>query len=71
MGEREMNTAEKKLAWIKDRISEGRTVFLCTCLRATKIQAKHLPLVKVSGNSLMVCHGKRWLDYSFAELKAQ
>jgi hypothetical protein len=62
--------AETKLTWIKERIAEGRTVYLTTYLRATKITAKHLQLIRVRNNALEVCHGKKWLDYNGARLTA-
>lgn len=62
--------AQAKLDWIKARIAEGRTVYLTTYLRATKIQAKHLPMVRVRGNTLEIQSGKYWLDYNGARLTA-
>ncbi len=65
-----MNLAERKLEWIKARIAEGRTVYLTTYLKATKIQAKHLSMIRVRGTTLEVQSGKQWLDYNGAQLSA-
>ena len=35
-------SADIKLAWIKDRLSEGLTVYLSTAHKHTKITTKHL-----------------------------
>ena len=66
-----MNAAEQKMEWIKARIAEGRTVYLATQMRVTKITAKHLPQVRVRGNALEVQSGKQWLDYSYTNLTAR
>lgn len=63
--------AAKKLEWIKERLAEGRTVYLTTYLRATKIQAKHIPLLKATSKALYVRCGSRWIDYSGAQITAQ
>lgn len=61
---------EAKLAWIKAQIAAGRTVYLSTAYRATKITAKHVDLIRVRGNALEVKHGKRWIDYSYTQITA-
>lgn len=67
-----MNTAERKLEWIKARITEGRTVYLQTYTRITKIEAKHLDSVRVRGESLEALHGKRgWLNHDYSRLSAR
>ena len=60
----------KKLEWITARLVEGKTVYLSTYLRATKIQSKHLPLLKATSKALYVRCGSRWIDYSGAEITA-
>jgi hypothetical protein len=62
--------ATKKLEWIKERIAEGRTVYLTTYLRSTKITAKHLPLLKATAKALYVRCGSRWIDYNGAKITA-
>ena len=65
------NRAEGMLAFIKKNLAEGRTVYLSTMTKVTKIQAKHLPQVRVRGNALEIQSGKRWLDYTHTRLSAQ
>lgn len=62
--------AEKKLEWIKAQIAAGRTVYLSTCLRVTKITAKHIGQIRVRGNALEIQHGRRWIDYSHTKISA-
>ena len=66
-----METPANKLEWIKARLAEGRTVYLTTYLRATKIQTKHLPLLKATAKALYVRCGKNWIDYNGAQITAQ
>jgi len=58
-----------KLAWIQERLAEGRTVYVCTYTRATKITPKAakrwadagLALFKVDGRgSLLMARGKHY-----------
>lgn len=63
--------AEAKLKWIHERIAEGRTVYLSTALRVTKLTKKHLAMVRVKNGALEIQHGKRWIDYSFTKITAQ
>ena len=66
-----MNDQQAKLEWITARLTEGRTVYLTTHLRSTKLQAKHLPLIKLGcDGALIVRLGKRWVDYSYAKITA-
>ena len=63
--------SERKHVWIKERIAEGRTVYLSTALRVTKLTAKHLHLIRATPSELQVKHGGKWIDYSYARLSAQ
>ena len=65
------NRADEMLAFIRANIAAGRTCYLATATRITKIQAKHLPQVRVRGNALEIQSGKRWLDYTHTALSAQ
>jgi hypothetical protein len=60
----------KQYAWIVARIEAGRTVYLTTALRSTKITAKHLPMVKATKTGLMIQSGKQWIDYSLTKITA-
>ena len=66
-----MSTATEKLEWIKDRIAEGRTVYLATALRVTSIKAKNLPCVRVRGENLEVQHGRKWLNHNWSRISAR
>ena len=66
-----MATAQQKIEWIKDQIDAGRTVYLSTSIRRTKITRKHIEMVRVRGNALEVCCGGKWLDYSYTQISAQ
>ena len=63
--------ATKKLEWIKERIAEGRTVYLSTAIRHIKIQAKHLGFVRVRGEVLEVLQGKQgWVNANGCKVSA-
>jgi hypothetical protein len=65
--------ANDKLTKILETIDAGKTIYVRTALRATKVTAKNVrefdainrPLFKVSGNSLFMSFGKRYdcIDY--------
>lgn len=66
-------TAQEKLDAILDSLKSGKTVFICTHLRTTKVVQRNVdafnkierPLFKVSGKSLYMSVGKRYdcIDY--------
>lgn len=57
--------------FIKAQTDAGRTCYLATALRVTKIQAKHVDQIRVNGAALEIQCGKRWLDYTHTALSAQ
>ena len=65
------NRAEEMMAFIVANLAAGRTCYLATMTKITKIQKKHLPQVRVRGNALEIQCGKRWLDYTHTRLSAQ
>lgn len=65
------NEATKKLEWIKARLAEGRTVYLTTHTRSTKITSKNLGQVRIRDGHLEVQHGKRWLIHDYSRLSAR
>jgi hypothetical protein len=65
-----MNVATRKYEWIKEQINAGRTVYLSTYTGATKLQAKHLPQLRVRGDNLEVQHGNKWLNHNYSKLSA-
>jgi hypothetical protein len=42
-------------------MAEGRTVYLCTMTKATKLTSKHINMVKAAKNGAFVQSGKNWL----------
>jgi hypothetical protein len=69
-----MNTTMKAQGmydFIKAQVEAGRTCYLATALRITKIQKKHLIQVRVNGNALEILCGKRWIDYTHTALSAR
>ncbi len=63
-------TAEMKLEWITARIAEGRTVYLTTATRVTKIGRRHLAQVRVRAGHLEVQYGRRWLNADWVKITA-
>lgn len=63
-------SAQTKFDWIIARLNEGRTVFLATHLRVTKLQKKHIPVIRVNHNALEIKCGKHWIDYSYTTISA-
>lgn len=71
-----MNTAKaeratKMLAFITEQANAGRTCYLATPLRVISVKAKHLPMIRVRGDSLEVQQGKRWVDATYTNLSAR
>lgn len=64
------NKAQGMFEFITTQLAAGRTCYLATALRVTKIQKKHLPQVRVNGNALEIRSGARWLDYTHTRLSA-
>jgi len=48
-----MNTAEKTLNWVNDRLSEGRTVYFTTAYRSIKVDNKAVNRWAKTGNQLL------------------
>ena len=65
--------AAAKLEMIEGAWAQGKTVYICTALRATKMTARNAekwkaagrPMVRVSGGSLQSVEGRRYVcaDY--------
>lgn len=62
--------AQKKLDWIKAQVAAGKTVYLSTHTKATKITAKYLDAVRVKNGNLEVRHGGSWLDHNYSKISA-
>lgn len=64
---------------IERAISEGRTVYLCTYTNATKITPKTYrrfqeaghPVVKVSGSSLFLASGRRYVCADYCAIRVE
>ena len=48
-----MNTAEKTLKWVNDRLSEGHTVYFATSYRSIKVDDKAVKRWAKTGNQLL------------------
>lgn len=62
--------ARRKLAWITARIAEGRTVYLSTSLRRTKITKSTLGLVEARKSGLYVMIRGRTVCYDHCKVEA-
>jgi hypothetical protein len=65
-----MNRAEQMFAFIDKQLASGRTCYLSTALRVTKLTAKHRDLIRVRNGALEIRTGKRWTDYTYTSLRA-
>lgn len=63
--------ARKRIAWIQDRLAEGRTVYVCTMTRATPYTAKHFDWFKATKSGAYVRHGKGWVCIDPCGLQAR
>lgn len=58
--------ARKKLAFIRDNVNAGRTVYLTSYTKVTKITANSLVLVTAEKTGLYVQHGSKKVCYDYA-----
>ena len=65
------HTARRKAAWIKARVAEGRTVYLVTYTKATKITAKYLSAVEARPSGLYIKQGHVWNNCDGSALRAE
>lgn len=67
-------TAAEKLDWIKAHADKGRTVYIHTMTRVTKLTPKIIKegwALKVKGESLYLIRGKGWVCIDFNPMTAQ
>ena len=69
MSEQE-NRGQKMYAWIKAQHEAGRTVYVHTYTRTTRLAPKHAHMVRLSGNHCEMQAGKRWDSLNFCSLSA-
>lgn len=62
--------ARRKLAFIRSNIEAGRMVQLATYLKAYRLTAKHLDMVKATKAGLYMQSGKSWLCIDGCSIKA-
>lgn len=66
--------SRKKIAWIKSHLEAGRTVYICTYTRATKIRPKLLKEFdahfKATKSGAYISRGKAWDCFDGSGLKA-
>ena len=63
--------ARAKLAWIRARWAEGRTVLVCTQMRAIRLSAKHADTIRATRSGLYRLAGKRWECIDYCKLIAE
>jgi hypothetical protein len=63
--------ARKRIAYIKQELSTGRTVYLCTSLSAIKCTAKHINMLKATKHGAFVQMGKRWDCIDYCAIRVQ
>jgi hypothetical protein len=69
----------KTITWIEDRIAEGRTVYITTALRVTKITPKTFhkfaangtPVFKDDGTSTYMIRGNHYDCIDFTKITAR
>lgn len=75
-----MTTPESKLEWINERIAEGRTVYVTTQTKSTKITPKTVAtwakagndLIKVDGTgSLVMASGRNFVSIDYCKITAK
>lgn len=65
-------TARRKMAFIQAQIAAGRTVYITTMTKSTKITAKHLSALRVTKfGGLELQSGKGWLDCNWCQIAAR
>jgi hypothetical protein len=63
--------AKTKLNWIVNNINNGLTVYVCTQIRKTGYNKKHIDMFKATKSGLYVQSGKKYLNIDFNQLIAQ
>jgi hypothetical protein len=73
------NPAAETLSWITDALASGKTIYVATALRVTKVTPKTAaqfaaagrPFFKVSGKSLYMSVGRRYDCADYCQITAQ
>lgn len=71
--------AAAKLEMIENAWKAGKTVYVCTALRITKLTARNAakfeaagrPVVRVRGNSLQMVEGRRYVCADYCAIKIE
>lgn len=63
-----MKNGNAKLAWIKEQIESGKTVFFHTSLKITKITKKHISIISIGKDGGIYING---ICFDYAKLTAQ
>jgi hypothetical protein len=61
--------ARRRVAYIQSNLNLGRTVYLCTMTKATKLTSKHIDMVKAAKNGAFVQSGKSWVCIDGCSIK--
>jgi riboflavin synthase alpha subunit len=64
------HVARRKVAFIQGHLAAGRTVYICTMTKATKLSAKHAGMVKATKSGAYMQAGKSWVCIDGCALKA-
>lgn len=73
-----MTKGERMFHWINERIAEGRTVYVTTALKATKVSPRTVAsfkkdgheVFKLAGGSCYMARGKAWDCIDFCRITA-
>jgi hypothetical protein len=63
--------ARRKAKFIADHLAAGRTVYIATSLRITKLSAKHADMIKATKGGLFMQAGKRWDCIDYCQITAR
>lgn len=62
--------ARRKLAWVKARLAEGRTVAVTTYTKQTRYKPQHADMFVARKNGLFVQRGKSFVCLNFSHISA-
>lgn len=64
------HTARRKVAFIRNHLSEGRTIYISTATRITKVSAKHADMFKATKSGAYIQRGRNWDCIDFCKISA-
>ena len=63
--------ARQRIKWMEIQWDAGKTVYVSTCTRITKIAPKHRDMVKATKTGVYVQRGRAWDCIDFCNISAQ